>query len=197
MTNVLLTATGFENPRVGAVFASLVGHPNRSRVLFFSTAARSIQEQRHARNSLQELRDFGCCDIREREMDHAFTTHEFDGFDAVYVCGGNTYHLLRKMRECNFKTALTPFLKRGGVYVGVSAGSIVAGPTVAGSRDDNDAGLTDAAGLSLVPFAVLPHFTPDREIEAKALRAVLPCPVVTLTDKQAMVVRGWEETLVG
>lgn len=197
MTNVILTAAGFENPRVGAVFSSLVGHPRRSRVLFFPTAARTPQERAYVRASLQELRDVGCCDIREREMDHRFTAREFDGFDAVYVCGGNTYHLLRKMRECGFKTALDPFLKRGGLYVGVSAGSVVAGPTIATARDDNDAGLSDVSGLGLVPFAVMPHFTPEREIEARALRAVLPCPVVTLTDKQAMVVRDWEETLVG
>jgi len=42
----------------------------------------------------------------------------------VYVSGGKTSHLLEKMRNSRFTEALARFLHHGGLYVGVSAGSV-------------------------------------------------------------------------
>jgi len=46
-------------------------------------------------------------------------------FNAIYVCGGTTQHLLNRMIEAKFNIPLKKFLDNGGVYVGVSAGSVV------------------------------------------------------------------------
>ncbi len=50
---------------------------------------------------------------------------EICNFNVIYVCGGTTQHLLNKMNETNFNIPLKKFLHNGGVYVGVSAGSVV------------------------------------------------------------------------
>jgi dipeptidase E len=200
MGTFLLTSDGFKNRHVGAVFAALVGNPGTSRVLYFPTASHLEKDRGYTRQSLQELRDVGCLDIREREMDHRFTPREFDGYNVVYVDGGNTFYLLRKMRECGFKEALVPFLRHGGIYVGVSAGSIVAGPDIgiAAPFDENDAGLTDMTGLQMVNAIVSPHFT--RAEEPDIARYELEHPdlrVVRLPDGQALLVRDGEEQVVG
>lgn len=199
---LLLTSAGFPNPHVGAVFASHLKDPATARILFFSDAARTEHERTYVRACLVELRDLGCGDLRERTMDTVFTPHEFSEADVVYVAGGNTFHLLRKMRECRFKEALLPFLDRGGLYVGVSAGSIVPGPDIAiagfGSEgDENDAGMTDLTGLGVVDFTVFPHFTPELRAEAAAFREQANYDVLTLTDEQAVLVEGRKRTIIG
>lgn len=199
---LLLTSAGFENPHVGAVFVSLLRDPASARAALFMTAARTDPEKRYATLCQRELQDVGIRDIRIREMDHALTPHDFDDLDAVYISGGNTFYLLKKMRDCGFKTALVPFLERGGVYVGVSAGSIVPGPAIetagwGGGADANDVGLTDLAGLGVVDFSILPHFTPDQRDEISALRDRAEYDVLTLTDNQAVLVEGRKRTVLG
>jgi cyanophycinase-like exopeptidase len=49
---------------------------------------------------------------------------ELCNFNAIYVCGGNPQHLLNKMNETRFYIPLEKFLHNGGLYVGVSAGSV-------------------------------------------------------------------------
>lgn len=199
MGTLLLTSAGFENPHVGAVFTSLLPKIADAKVLFFPTAARTKEERFYVGKCLEELRNLGFRDIRERDMNHAFVPREFEEADVVYVCGGNTFYLLKKMRECGFKQALDPFLKRGGVYVGVSAGSVIAGPSIqiAGPWDENDVGLTDLSGLNLVPYALSPHYNVKDHAKVESMRQLLPCPLVTLRDDQAMVVRDWDEQLIG
>lgn len=55
------------------------------------------------------------------------------GYDAVYVCGGNTEYLLERINEKGFRNTLLLFIKQGGVYVGVSAGSLAAAGNLKGS----------------------------------------------------------------
>ena len=49
------------------------------------------------------------------------------------VCGGSTKHLISRMVEINFKKSVENYLKNGGIYVGVSAGSVC----TSGKYDNN------------------------------------------------------------
>ena len=51
---------------------------------------------------------------------------ELKTFDAMYVCGGSTKHLVSRMAEINFKKVVDKYLDNGGIYIGVSAGSVCA-----------------------------------------------------------------------
>ncbi len=147
---------------------------------------------------LRELQEAGCGDIRQREMDHQFLPNEFSDLDAIYVAGGNTFLLMQKMRECGFKNALIPFLDRGGLYVGVSAGSIVVGPSIeiAGPWDPNEVGLTDLTGLEIVDFAVTPHYDKKDQTIINELQKKASYEIVPLTDQQAMFIDGGKRTLI-
>jgi peptidase E len=86
------------------------------------------------------------------------------------------------------------------VYCGVSVGSIVAGPEIgiAGWSPDwgrNEVGLTDLAGLRLVPFIPSPHFVPE-DAALIAARLPLPHPILALRDGQAWVVDGDDQHLI-
>lgn len=51
---------------------------------------------------------------------------ELNKFDAIYVCGGSTKHLVSRMQEIDFKGSVEKYLSNGGIYIGVSAGSVCA-----------------------------------------------------------------------
>jgi dipeptidase E len=77
---------------------------------------------------------------------------------AIIVGGGNTWQLLRMMRENNLLPAIREKVLGGTPYIGWSAGSNVACPTI---KTTNDMPITDPLGfdaLNLVPFQINPHY---------------------------------------
>ena len=77
---------------------------------------------------------FGTAECSLLELDAANISEEvvatmLASADVVYVDGGNTFYLQRHMIESKFWSALesSQFASRGGLYVGASAGAIVAG----------------------------------------------------------------------
>ncbi|MDP3882950.1 MAG: Type 1 glutamine amidotransferase-like domain-containing protein [Candidatus Staskawiczbacteria bacterium] len=123
--------------------------------------------------------------------------------DIIFVEGGNTFYLLKAMRKCNFEKIIRKLLKLGKVYIGVSAGSIVAGRTIktAGWKngDKNTVGLVSLKGLNLVPFDIFVHFQPEhadlimKKMRWKWQRRKLKI----LTDEQAILVQGKDVMLIG
>lgn len=78
--------------------------------------------------------------------------------DAVFVGGGNTYALLKRLRASKLLDAIRARVLAGVPYVGSSAGSNVAGPTILTTNDWNVVGLDRFEALGLVPFNVNPHY---------------------------------------
>jgi dipeptidase E len=82
-----------------------------------------------------------------------------EGADAVAVGGGNTFKLLRGLYEAGVVELLRERVGAGMPYVGWSAGSNVACPTI---RTTNDMPIVEPPtldALGLVPFQINPHYT--------------------------------------
>lgn len=77
---------------------------------------------------------------------------------AIAVGGGNTWKLVRMMRDNGLIEAIHNKVVEGTPYMGWSAGSNVACPTL---RTTNDMPIIDPLGfdvLNLVPFQINPHY---------------------------------------
>lgn len=121
--------------------------------------------------------------------------------DIIYVQGGNAFYLLKHTRASGFDRVVKESINRGVIYIGVSAGSYIACPTIEMAtwkhQDRDRAGLTDLTALNLVPFLVTVHYEPKyRDILKKAI-AKSKYPVKILTDNQALLIRGNTVQLVG
>jgi dipeptidase E len=78
--------------------------------------------------------------------------------DGVFIGGGNTYALLRRLRQAGLLEPLRERARAGLPYAGSSAGSNVAGLNILTTNDWNVVGLTAFEALGLVPFNVNPHY---------------------------------------
>jgi len=77
---------------------------------------------------------------------------------AIAVGGGNTWQLLKTIRENNLIDAIREKVINGTPYIGWSAGSNVACPTI---RTTNDMPVTEPGSFdsfNLVPFQINPHY---------------------------------------
>ena len=79
--------------------------------------------------------------------------------DAIFVGGGNTFHLLAECRRRGLLPVIAARVRDGAPYAGWSAGANLTCPTI---RTTNDMPIVDPGGfeaLGFVPFQINPHFT--------------------------------------
>jgi len=127
--------------------------------------------------------------------------------DAIAVGGGNTFQLLSRMYELHLLNPIRERVRAGAPYVGWSAGSNVAGPTI---RTTNDMPIVEPPSLTalgLVPFQLNPHFTDavipnhggetrsDRLLEFLELNQRMP--VLALREGTALKMDGTRLALLG
>lgn len=78
--------------------------------------------------------------------------------DAVFVGGGNSFRLLRTLQDTGLGAAIAERVRAGLPYLGSSAGTNMACPTL---RTTNDMPITQPASfdaLGLIPFQINPHY---------------------------------------
>lgn len=128
MRRLLLTSAGFENPKLAQfVMSKLAMEAKDVRVLFIPVAAISDDEKSVVHLCFQELIQLGIVaeNIVTYKADYRMSAQEINMYHLIYVCGGNTRYLYDKLNYC--KLPLCDFYEGSGIYVGVSAASIIHG----------------------------------------------------------------------
>jgi len=148
--------------------------------------------------------------IRERlgRMDlEVIPIDDLDRADAVFVGGGNTFRLLKTLYERDLLSPIRDRARAGLPYLGSSAGTVIASPTI---RTTNDMPIVEPpslAALGLVSFQLNPHYldpdpqsTHKGETREERIREFLEendGPVVGLREGSILRVEDRATTLIG
>lgn len=102
--------------------------------------------------------------VRDRLGSMHYDVHEvrgatdLDGVEAVFVGGGNTFRLLKTLHDLNLLDPIRKRVRDGLPYMGSSAGSVIAAPTI---RTTNDMPIVQPESfdaLNFVPYQINGHY---------------------------------------
>ncbi len=124
------------------------------RVLFLPYALHDRAD--YARRVRERLRALGYeVESADESGDPA---HAARSAEAFFVGGGNTFRLLDALHRLGLVVAIRERVASGAPYLGSSAGSIVAGPTLGTTKDMPIVEPPSFAALGLTHFQVSPHY---------------------------------------
>ncbi len=201
MKTLLLTSAGMEVKE--EILKILPKSPNQIKLAHIITASKPERNIDYLEKDRQKMIGLGFQveDIDIEGKNEKEVRDLLKDKDVIYVQGGNTFYLLKHIRESGFDKVIRELINKGVIYIGVSAGSILAGPTIETSGwknlDRNIVGITDLTALNFVPFLIFVHYEPKYRalLEKESPRSKYPVRI--LTDKQAFLVRNGKITLVG
>jgi dipeptidase E len=126
---------------------------------------------------------------------------------AIVIGGGNTFHLLARLYSAGLLEIIAERVRAGIPYIGWSAGSVVACPTIATTNDMPIIEPPSLRALGLVEFQINAHYTdvhpPGHQGETRAERIAEflslhpPVTVVGLREGSLLRVEGGEVRLSG
>lgn len=188
---IILTSTGLSNDVVRQTIERYFSLLSDKSVAIITTAADGKENNKYSRLAESQFRKIGftAIDFIDFEISPEVI---LDNYSVIYVCGGNTFKLLKYAREVNFGGIVLKLLERGGVYIGVSAGSIILAPTIKAATtidpDVNSVGITNFTGLNIIDFEVHPHYEPEEEQEIVEYEKTVPYKIIRLTNTQAVII---------
>ncbi|MHB8860577.1 MAG: Type 1 glutamine amidotransferase-like domain-containing protein [Minisyncoccota bacterium] len=206
---LLLTSGGLENESIINALKDLVGKPFENLQLAFVPTASNLEagDKKWLIEDLKVCKRLGfSVDIVDiSALPRKIWQKRLEDAEVLFIEGGNTFHLMHWIRKSGLVDVL-PELLETRVYVGVSAGTIVATPSLTLSRSEKNAaeeihGEISDDGLSLIDFLVEPHinnsYFPELTfdyVREESKRAAFP--VYALDDQSAIKIVDGEVSVV-
>lgn len=196
---LLLTSQGLTTEAIKKRFFEIVGKkPSEISMAFIPTAAYPNADKPWVKQTKENIRKTGIINIVDVDLKDYTEKKLYEvlkPFDVIWVNGGNTFNLLYWVRKSGFDKVIKRLLSKGKTYVGLSAGSILACPTIEvslwkGMDDPRVVKLNSFEGLGLVDFHVFVHYSDKWKELIKEQKNKLNRRLICLTDKQATTEEG-------
>jgi dipeptidase E len=175
--------------------------PKDIKIALIPTAA-EVEEDKSCLTKREEIEELGILtkNIHNLDLNHPISLEELKQYDVIFVDGGNTFYLLQKVRETEFDKTIEEYLKQDmGVYVGVSAGTIIMGPDIAFVEpwdNRNKAVLKDTKGLGYTKDAYSPHYREGEKEILDQWRLKVDYKIKELRDGEAVLIDKTGQKLI-
>lgn len=174
-------------------------------ILFIPTASNVEEYTDYIGEERQTLSNLGYIvdelDIASKSCE--IVTHKFQTAKMLFFTGGNTFYLLQELKRKNLLPIINEKINAGVPYIGESAGSAIAAPSIdyITTMDDVSAApdLTDYSALAQTDFYTLPHFgeEPFAEADEKIIAAYQNrINLVPINNTQAIISDGENHQIV-
>lgn len=172
----LFLASEVKNPQSFPSLSEYVEDWTNKKIVYIPTAANGEQPQRdwHDSQTWQLVQTLGA-NLHVMELEKTLATNIpeiLKNTDIIWFAGGMTGYLLYWIRRVELDKQLPNLLENGCLYVGSSAGSMIASATQTVTEwyiGETEPGASLLPGLGLVDFEIYPHFKEEllTEIEEK------------------------------
>jgi dipeptidase E len=182
----------------------LAGIPkSEMKIGYITTASKGSRDTaflEKVKNTMKENAiDFEEIDIEGKGKDEILNF--FKNKNIIHVEGGNTFYLLKAIRESGFAEALKKLLNERKIYIGTSAGAYIMCPTIEVANWNETGrdrfGLTDFSALNYVPFVLKVHYKDEMENTVKEKMKTLKYPLRILRDGQGILIENDKYTFFG
>ncbi len=169
MKKIFLASSFYE---VTDAFLAYAKHLKGSSVTFIPTASNVEEVVFYVEEGKKALQSMGLIiDILDiatasyEDISNKIRTNDF-----IYITGGNTFYLLQEMKRTGTIQLIIEAVNNGKLYIGESAGAIIASPNIAYIRNMDTStkasDLEDFSGLGLISFYPIPHYTNPPFVDA-------------------------------
>ncbi|KAL1527032.1 hypothetical protein AB1Y20_015719 [Prymnesium parvum] len=225
---LMLTSSGLTTPQLEQKFRQLMeastppSAPSRIAMIVTAQLAPSVQETASpdaaltSKRSPGELRRRRLADARKKgrlisaqlgvpvecidclRVEPAELRASLEGASCIWVTGGNTFFLWQAMRRTGLDALIRERVASGALYVGCSAGAIVAGRSIvpafwkgwdspAAASETNWDDASNLVGMGLANSSFFPHFAPSWAELVERKRGDLDHPVICLDEECAFI----------
>ena len=203
MKNMILTSSLYESIELVKKF--LDKNTESKKILFIPTATNVDEYKKYIHLTQKAFEDFG---YEVENFDISIFSEEIakeklSQAKIVFISGGNTFYLLQELKRKNLTSYLKERIENGLLYIGESAGSVIAAPDIeyASIVDDKTLAteLDDYTGLNLVDFYIVPHFEEEPFVESSRNTVELykdKLDLKLINNKEAILVENNNFTII-
>ena len=200
---MILTSSLYESIELVKKF--LDKNTESKKILFIPTAANVEEYKKYMHLTQKAFEDFGY-EVENFDVSvfsEEIAKEKLSEAKIVFISGGNTFYLLQELKRKNLITYLKERIENGLLYIGESAGSVIAAPDIeyASVIDDKTVAteLDDYAGLNLIDFYIVPHFEEEPFVESSRKTVELykdKLDLKLINNKEAILVENNNFTII-
>ena len=200
---MILTSSLYESIELVKKF--LDKNTESKKILFIPTATNVDEYKKYIHLTQKVFEDFGY-EVENFDVSvfsEEIAKEKLSEAKIIFISGGNTFYLLQELKRKNLIPYLKERIENGLLYIGESAGSVIAAPDIeyASVIDDKTVAteLDDYTGLNLVDFYIVPHFEEEPFVESSRNTVELykdKLDLKLINNKEAILVENNNFTII-
>lgn len=195
---LIFTSYGFKSPIIRNKLRKVITDAKTSRILIlpfagFNSALAGLKEK-------EAVIEYGFCEENIYVADeNNLSDIKCKTFDYIYVSEGDTFKLLKSLKELDSINLISDAVKNGAVYIGVSAGAYVACDSIeyVGQLEDNDYIDNDYSAIGLCDKIIICHYDLYGYSYYRSCADKFPdYEIMTIDNDEAVIIDGDSENRI-